>query len=145
MSWKRHRVWLRQRFMSVGFGWVHLSKQSSFSGYFFVCVCLLLWHFQRGGSNSFSSSSPLYPILVLIHSLKLPQAVALPILPMAEYSVSLAAETTPHLSSGHLANHCQNCFVAPSPAKSLSQAMTYVVYSLRGPKAIHESLFSATP
>lgn len=41
---------------------------------------------------------------------------------MAEYSVSLAAETTPHLSSGHLANHCQNCFVAQAPAKSLSHS-----------------------
>lgn len=78
------------------------------------------------------------------YSLTLPQAVALFVPPVAGYSVSLAAETTPHLSSGHLANHCQNCFVARSPAKSLSHSGNdLLVCSSGGPKASNESLFSA--
>lgn len=50
---------------------------------------------------------------------------------MAEHSVSLAAETTPHLSSGHLENHCQNCFVPQSPAKSLAHSGDYLMLILQ--------------
>lgn len=79
------------------------------------------------------------------YSHKMLQTIALFVPPLEEYSDSLAAETTPHYSSGHLANHCQNCFAAQHPAKSLSHsADDLLVCSSGRPKASKESLFCSS-
>lgn len=196
MSSKCHHVWHQQHFLSVGFGWVHLSEHSSFSfcllfvwvfigrritffqhqfysvsnisfkhiNYGILNLCFLMsscdvslmgtcqmalsamltWSceisFFSLSSGFFSSCVDLNP-----YSLKILQTIALFVPAVAEYSDSLAAETTPHYSSGHLANHCQNCFVAQHPAKSLSHsADDLLVCSPGGPKASKESLFCSS-